>query len=140
MNFVHLEGTLQGNCWTRWKSRERGQVRFWLGVSRHLAGDGLDLLLCAIEPKSAEEVWRLQTELREGRSCSLQASVHSLVDADRPLAHQETAPGVIFVAETCGMDGRAEHSAHRVGIHRRHAHGKLAAAGDDAELPLEGTQ
>lgn len=135
-NLVHLDGTVHGDCWTRWKARA-GQVRFWLEVSRNLAGDGCDLLLVAIAPRSAEEVYRLQRELRDGRSCSVAAAARSLVQMDRPLQHQENLPGVIFVAESCGLDGAHERNAHQVGaVHRHRLHGKLAAVADDTGLEL----
>lgn len=141
VNFVHLEGTLHGPCWTRWKCRGRGQVRFWLAVSRELAGDGYDLVLCAIEPKTGAEVFHLERELRDGRTCALQAHVRSLVDKDRPLQHQEDRSVVIFVAESCGLDGQSEANSHRLGApqRRRRLQGKMAAANDDSgyELPLE---
>lgn len=135
-NLVHLDGTVHGDCWTRWKARA-GQVRFWLEVSRDLAGDGCDLFLVAIAPESADEVWRLQREIRDGRSCSVAAAAKSLVKLDAPLQHQENQPGVIFVAESCGLDGAQERNAHQVGaLHRPRAHGKMAAANDDTGLEL----
>lgn len=139
-NLVHLEGTIHGQNWSRYKRPDRGQVRFWLAVSRDLAGEGYELLLCAIEPKSADEIYRLERELGDGRSIVLNASAHSLIDIDRP--PQETSPGVIFIAEEVGLAGGAIRSAHSVGSppRRHHAHGKMAAAGDDLQLPdLEAT-
>ncbi len=134
-NLVHLDGTVHGDCWTRWKKHD-GQVRFWLEVSRDVA-DGTDIFLVAIAPKSAEEVYRLQREIRNGRSCSLAAAAHSLVHLDAPLTHQEERPGVIFVAESCGLDGAQERNAHQVGAVRRHRlTGKMAAANDDSGLEL----
>lgn len=133
-NHCELEGTIHGDCWTRWKSRERGQVRFWLAISRELAGDGFDLVLCAIEPSTADEVYRLERELLNGRTVKLEAQARTTH------AHAvEESPGVIFVAECAGLDGRAPGDAHRLGVQRRpHAHGKMAAAGDVELLPLEG--
>ena len=133
-NQVRLEGTLAGDCWTRWKARDRGKVMFWLAVSRELAGDGFDRLLCAIEPKSPEEVYRLERELVDGRAVKLEAEARMAVEHPT-----EAAPGVLFVAECCGIDGQAPRSAHNVGLppRRIHAHGKAAAAGDDQpELPI----
>lgn len=134
-NICHLEGVVQGENWTRWKPNERGQVRFWLGVSRDLAGEGLDVLLCAIEPKTVEEVTLYERELRAGRTVQVQAAARSLAAIlARP---QEDYPVVIFVAESCGFDGGKTHGVHD----RKHVRptGKMAAAGDDsgAELPLE---
>lgn len=141
-NAIHLEGTLHGPCWTRWKTKERGQVRFWLAVSREVAGEGFDLFLVAIEPRTGDEIRRLESELTEGRTCSVSAHAKSLVHGDRALMAQEGTPGVIFVAEECGLDGAATRNAHQLGaLPRRHAaHGKMAAAGDveSAELQLEG--
>lgn len=135
-NLVHLDGTIHGECWTRWKARD-GQVRFWLEVSRDLAGDGTDLFLVAIAPKSAEEVFRLEREIRNGRSCAIAATARSLVQLDAPLQHQEKMPAVIFVAESCGLDGAHERNARQLGAHPRHRlHGKLAAANDDSGLEL----
>lgn len=133
-NHVHLSGTVHvqpitGASWTCWKPGPgaRGQVRFWLAVSRDLAGEGYDILLCAIEPKTADEVRRLELEFRGGRTVEIDARARQLAkDVD------ERHSNVIFIAETCGFDGAAAVSAHKVGIpHRRHhAHGKMAAAGD----------
>lgn len=139
-NLTRLDGTLHGSPWTRWPSRERGQVRFWLSVARDLAGDGYDLFLVAIEPRRAEEVRRLEEELRDGRRVIVYARARSLIDLDVPLRAQERAPGVIFLADECGPDGLASRSAHELGApHRRHRpHGKMAAAGDtEGELQLQ---
>ena len=142
-NQVHLSGTVHshhitGPAWTCWKpgACARGQVRFWLAVSRDLAGEGFDIFLCAIEPQTAPEVVRLERELKAGRTVQIDARARQLSkDADERRSH------VIFIAETCGFDGQAAVNAHKVGIpHRRHsAHGKMAAAGDvepeQPELP-----
>lgn len=131
-NRCHLEGVIQGEAWTRWRAPKqgvpRGQVRFWLRVSRLVAGDGGDCLLCAIEPHDEFEVRRYEGELRDGRAVSIEAH------AQRTCGTLfEDAPGVIFVAEACAFDGA---TATDVPARRHHAHGKMAAAGD--ELPLEG--
>lgn len=138
-NAITLEGTLHGHAWSRWKTREQGQVRFWLAVSREHAGDGYDLFLVAIEPKNGPEVLRLEHELTDGRKCLVHAHARSLVKAAGALLHQEDSPGVIFVAEEHGLDGAALSSARSVGSipRRHHAHGKMAAAGDASELQLE---
>jgi hypothetical protein len=135
-NSCHLEGVVQayslyGDNWTRYNRHQRGQVRFWLGVSRELAGDGLDVLLCAIEPKDADELRHYQEEIRGGRTLQLQAHAKAIQQTDMP---GESMPGVIFVAESCGFDGREAHPVH----HKHKPIGKMAAAGDDsgAELPL----
>lgn len=132
-NTCRLEGTVQGDSWTRWRAKPslRGQVRFWLGVPRELAGEGPDQLLCAIEPKNEEELRRYQAEIRAGRTVQLQAVARAIL----ALAHEDH-PCVIFVAEYCGFDGQVVGEVHQV--HRKHAQGKMAAAGDDsgAELPL----
>lgn len=134
-NTCRLEGTVQGDNWTRWKARPdmRGQVRFWLGVSQAFAGEGLDVLLCAIEPRNEEELRRYQAEIRRGRSVQLQAVARAVL----PIANEDH-PCVIFVAEYCGFDGQAATGAAAHQVHRKHAQGKMAAAGDDsgAELPL----
>lgn len=129
-NIVHLVGTIEGACWSRWKSKERGSVRFWLAVSRELAGDGVDRLLCAIEPHSADEVWRLERELTAGRTVRLEAQARQAAPDVN-----EAAPGVVFVAECCGLDGADPRSAHNLG-RRAAAHGKLAAAGDVEQAEL----
>jgi hypothetical protein len=139
-NICHLVGVVQafpryGDNWTRYNRFQRGQVRFWLGVSRELAGDGFDLLLCAIEPKDLAEIRHYETELRSGRTVHLEASAHVIKPIEMP---DEDAPGVIFVAECCGFDGGKALPVHHK--HRVHAHGKMAAAADDSGqlLPLEG--
>lgn len=132
-NVIHLDGSVQGDCWTRWPVRKPGQVRFWLAVSRDLAGEGNDVFLCAIQPKTAEEVFALEREIRAGRRVRINATAHTVGDAT------EEHPGVIFIADECGFDGGEPKNAHTV--HKRHAaHGKCAAAGDTdaAELPLGG--
>jgi len=141
-NLCHLEGTVQaysmyGDNWTRWRSPRqgiaRGQVRFWLALSRELAGDGLDVVLCAIEPCDEIEVKRYQEEIRGGRTVRLEARACSMADPEHP---GESSPGVVFVAESCGFDGAKPHDVHS----RKHLRpqGKLAAAADDSvgELPL----
>ena len=71
-NMCHLVGCVQGEIWTRWRKPSegqlRGQVRFWMRVSREIAGDGTDCLLCAIEPHDAAELKRYESELRDGRT------------------------------------------------------------------------
>lgn len=129
-NVILLDGTVHGDAWTRWPVRKPGQVRFWLAVSRELAGEGCDVFLCAIQPKTAEEVFALEREIRAGRHVRIHAEAHTVGDAT------EERPGVIFIAEECGFDGAPPKNAHA--IHKRvRAHGKCAAAGD-VELPLEG--
>lgn len=141
-NHVELVGTVHadhfnGASWTRWKPGGRGQVRFWLAVSRELLGEGYDVLLCAIEPKSSGEIERLERELTAGRTVHL-CSQARRISGDRHVPGEESSIGVIFIAETCGLDGVAPISAHKVGIvhPRRHAHGKMAAANDvEPDLP-----
>jgi hypothetical protein len=142
-NIVHLEGTIRedrwnGANWSRHRVDGHVQIRFWLGVSRELAGEGFDVLLCAIEPRNGQELLRLERELTVGRQVRLTAVAHSLQPQDNP---DEKTPGVVFIAEECGLDGEATHNAHRVGYAQRkhHARGKMAAAGDVEEeelLPL----
>lgn len=143
-NMVHLEGTVQpdvrnGANWTRYRVNGHAQVRFWLAVSRPLMGEGWDVFLCAIEPRNGDELLRLEREITERRTVKLTAVALSLSKQDHP---DEDNPGVIFVAEECGLDGNEPHSAHRVGCapRKHHATGKMAAAGDVAELPLEGVK
>lgn len=135
-NIVHLEGSVAfvpgyEHNWTRWKPKGRGQVRFWLSVSREFAGDGFDIFLCAIEPRADEELKRYEQELRAGRMVKITASARAV-----SLVTREADTSVIFVAEECGFDGAAPAAAHRP----RHVQvkGKLAAAGDmeGAELEL----
>ena len=121
-NFTHLDGTVRGECWTRWPVGKPGQVRFWLAVSRGFAGEGVDLFLCAVQPKSVTEITALERELRDGRHVRLHAEARQVGDAGC-----EDRPGVVFVAEECGFDGGDPRNAHT--IHKR-AHGKCAAAGD----------
>lgn len=135
-NVVEFHGTVHadriaGACWTRWKPGARGQVRFWLAVSRELAGEGYDVLLCCVEPKTAKEVDQLEVELRAGRSVHLIAQARR-VPQGKNLANEEDAMTVIFHAESCGLDGAPPMDAHKLGsAHRKHsAHGKMAAAGD----------
>lgn len=135
-NVIHLDGAVRGDCWTRWPVKKRGQVRFWLAVSREFAGEGNDVFLCAIQPKSPEEVFTLEREIRDGRRVRINAEAHQVGDAI------EDRPGVIFIAEECGLDGGEPKNAHT--LHRRlQAHGKCAAAGDveggTAELALGGS-
>lgn len=136
---VSLEGTIfsdrhSGSCWTRWTPGGRGKVFFWLAVSRDLAGDGFDLLLCAVEPKTAPEIRVLEAELRAGRTVHLNAFARQL--AKDPT---EQSSSVIFIAETCGLDGAAAVDVHRVGnMRKKCAHGKMAAAGDvEPEFELQ---
>ncbi len=141
-NTVTLEGTIRddvrnGPNWSRYRVNGHAQVRFWLAVSRDLAGEGWDTLLCAIEPRTGDEVLRLQRELTTGRTVKICAIARSLTDPDLP---DESHPGVIFIADECELDGNDARSAHRLGCaaRRHHAHGKMAAAGDVEELlPLE---
>lgn len=134
-NHCRLRGTVVGDCWSRWPVRARGRVYFWLAVSRSLAGDGTNRLLCAIEPNAADEVYRLEREIHDGRSITIDAAACQARDEV-----SESMPGVVFVAECCGLDGAPTRSAHNVGIapRRNHAHGKAAAAGDDQSelLPI----
>lgn len=133
-NICRLSGSVQadplaGANWTRYNRNQRGQVRFWLAVSRDLAGQGLDVLLCAIEPATVEELERYQAEIKPGRTVELAA--HARATFQRP---NEDHPGVIFVAESCGFGGGAV-----LEVHHKQRQGKMAAAADDsgAELPLE---
>jgi hypothetical protein len=87
-NMCHLEGVIQGYGhqdvnWTRYNRHQRGQVRFWLGIPRELAGDGLDVVLCAIEPHTVEELLQYQAELRAGRTVQLAAAARSRARARR---------------------------------------------------------
>lgn len=120
-NVIHLDGAVRGDCWTRWPVKKPGQVRFWLAVSRALAGEGNDVFLCAIQPKSAEEVLALQKEIRDGRRVRINGEAHAVGE------QIEERAGVIFIAEACGLDGAEVRNAHT--LHKR-AHGKCAAAGD----------
>lgn len=137
-NYCHLAGVvrefpLYGANWTRYNRNARGQVRFWLGVARDLAGQGMDLLLCAIEPRDASELLHYERELQGGRQVQLTAAARAVHDGDIP---GESTPSVIFVAESCGFDGREA-----LPVHQKHkVAGKMAAAADDsgAELPLGG--
>lgn len=146
VNRVELEGTVHGAPWLSYGHGQQGRVNFWLAVSRELAGEGFELLQCAVEPRCGEELLRLDRELRDGRAVRIVARARSIVNLDAGLLSQ--TPGVIFVADECGLDGEAPRSAHRVGLARpQRAQGKMAAAGDierpdgagDATLlPLEG--
>jgi hypothetical protein len=112
-------------------------VRFWLAVSRAQAGDGYDVLLCCVEPKDAGEIDRLERELRAGRSVHLVCQARRIAIGKNPLCEEDTM-AIIFVAETCGLDGTPPIDAHKLGSHprRHHAHGKMAAANDvDKEQP-----
>jgi hypothetical protein len=134
-NHCRLEGVVQsfplyGDNWTRYNRHQRGQVRFWLGVTRELAGEGLDLLLCAIEPNTAEELRHYQDEIRGGRTVLLEAHAKAVQPAEIP---GESTPGVVFVAESCGFGGHPAQPVH----HKLKPSGKMAAAGDDSELPLQ---
>lgn len=137
-NQIHLVGHVVGSTWTRWHSTGgRGQVRFWLGVSRELAGEGQDIFLCAIEPKTAPEIAGLEKELRQGRQVALEARAKSLVSEQASLHSQEASLGVIFISEQVGLDGHVLDSAHKVGTPSRHQRvtGKMAAAGDVESQP-----
>lgn len=136
-NMCHLEGVVQefpfyGANWSRCNPRGRYQVRFWLGVSRELAGDGLDLFLCAIEPRTQEELTHYTTEIRGRRAVSLNGTARDLQNAEVP---GESSALVIFVAESCAFDGQEMHQVHERKPARQ---GKMAAAGDDSgdELKL----
>lgn len=134
-NCVRLVGTVredprEGASWTRYRTGGRGQIRFWLAVSRELAGAGFDVLLCALEPERAEEISRYSGELRAGRTVHLEASAKACGEP------QENNSSVIFVAHACGFDGAPSQAVHAPP--RRHAlHGKSAAAGDREEAELE---
>lgn len=95
------------------------------------------MLLCAIEPRNGAELLRLERELTAGRTVRLNAIAHSLLPPD---VTDEKSPGVVFIADECGLDNETAHNAHRVGCppRKHHAHGKMAAAGDVEEelLPL----
>lgn len=133
-NLCRLSGTVHGETWTRWRAPRaglaRGQVRFWLRVPRELAGEGAELLLCAVEPRDEQEVTNDERELAPGRSVELTAAARAAAAGD-PDAHGAAA--VIFVAELCGFAG-----APLAPVHTRPRVGKLAAAGD--ELLFEGGQ
>ena len=138
-NRVELEGTVHGAPWLSYGRGQQGRVNFWLAVSRELAGEGFELLLCAVEPKCGEELLRLDRELRDGRAVRIVARARSTVNVDAAL--QAQVPGVIFIADECGLDGEAPRSAHRVGVARpARAQGKRAAAGDveRSAVPGEG--
>jgi hypothetical protein len=138
-NRVELEGTVHDVPWLSYGRGQRGRVNFWLQVSRELAGEGVDIFHCAIEPKSGDEVLRLEREVRAGRTVRIVAIARSRVDLELPLDRQ--APSVIFVAEECGLDDEPSRSAHSVGLPRRsHPHGKAAAAGDDLALLEAGSE
>lgn len=139
-NHVELHGTIHGESWTSYGRGERGRVNFWLAVSRELAGQGVDMLRCAIEPRTGEEVLRLERELRDGRSVRLWAHARSQVEPSEPVT-ASTRPEVVFIAEECGLDGEEARNAHRVGV-KHHAHGKAAAAGDadEGELLVLGSE
>lgn len=140
-NRCHLSGVVLGESWTRWRAPKqgvpRGQVRFWLGVRR--SGDpldGLDPFLCAIEPHDELELKRYESELSDGRTVTIEA--RAVAPGVLPKLDENHA-AVIFVAECCAFDGAALADVHATS-RRHHAHGKMAAAADDAaELPLEGT-
>ena len=130
-NVIHLDGIVTGDSWTRWPIKRPGQVRFWLSVARALAGEGRDLLLCAVQPKLAEEVYLLERGLSDGRRVRINAEARQACDQV-----SEDRAGVIFIAEECGLDGGTPHNVHT--LHRRPAaQGKCAAAGD-VELDLGG--
>ena len=136
-NHVELEGTVQGVPWLSYGRGQRGRVNFWLAVSRDLAGEGADLLQCAVEPRCGQEVLRLDREMRDGRRIRLVAQARSGIDLDQALEPQK--PVVVFVAEECAFEDEELRSAHRVGLPRRvSVRGKVAAAGDVDLLPLEG--
>lgn len=137
-NHCCLEGIVTSECWTRYSPRKRGQVRFWLVV-------GDDVLLCAVEPLAIVDVPVLETEIYAGRRLKIKAAAHR-VDLANPFAERMAV--VIFVAESCEfLDSQASHELTAAGpvnitaaAPRRHAaHGKMAAAGDDSQLPLEGS-
>lgn len=135
-NSCQLQGTIQSfglydDNWTRYNRQARGQIRFWLGLPRELAGGGIDVVLCAIEPRTAEELRDFQDQLLGGRAIRLCASARSLV-AEMP---GESTPGVIFVAESCEFESSP--AATPPAKHTR-ATGKMAAAADDTELAFPG--
>lgn len=144
-NRVELEGSVHGVPWTSYGRGQQGRVNFWLAVSRALAGDGFDVFHCGIEPKTGDEILRLERELRAGRTVRIAAVARSLVDVEARLEAQ--MPGVIFIATELGLDGEELRSAHRIGVPRRERPvGKAAAAhdyedgaaGSAAELELQG--
>ncbi len=143
-NRVELEGSVHGVPWTSYGRGQQGRVNFWLAVSRALAGDGFDVFHCVIEPKTGDEILRLERELRAGRTVRISATARSLVNVEARLEAQ--MPAVIFIAEAVGLDGEDLRSAHRIGAPRRERPvGKAAAAhdyedeaaGEAAELELQ---
>lgn len=130
-NSCHLEGHVSGDCWTRYRSQpggQRGQVRFWLVVARMESPAYPDQLLCAIEPKTVEELEHFTREIRSGRRLSMSGHARSL-NAGIQL---EDRAVVVFVAESCGFDGAAAAAVH----HRIRVVGKMAAAGEAAQPEL----
>jgi len=129
-NIVHLDGCVavvsQQPSWTRYKPGGRGQVRFWLAVSRAIAGMGVDIFLCAIEPRTEQEIRHYEEQLRPARRVTLTAEARTV-----DVQPNEKSPGVIFVAEECAFDGAQVQPVHP---HKRHRlTGKMAAAGEHME-------
>ena len=131
-NRVEFDGSVHGTgAWLTYGRGQQGRVNFWLAVSRECAGDGFDVLHCAVEPKSGPELLRLERELRPGRRVRIAAVARSLVNPEARLDAQP--PGVIFIAEECGLDGEELRSAHRIGAPRRERPAGKAAAAHDYE-------
>jgi hypothetical protein len=128
-NQVHFAGTVHDAAWTSYGRGLQGCVNFWLAISRELAGDGFDLVQCAIEHKTGEEIDRLKMELHAGRTVHVVGSVRSRVRADASLLAQK--PEAVFIASEVGLDGEAPRCAHNLGKPRR-VMGKMAAAHDDS--------
>ena len=135
-NLCHLEGIVRPDAggvhdsWTRYSSCNQGQIRFWLEVPRLMSG--VDLLLCAIEIHSADDLHQYEEQLVRGRQVQLQARAYSLVDATHP---NEARASVVFVAGSCGFDGAAQAAIQR----RPRLTGKMAAAGDDSLATIDPT-
>lgn len=134
-NVVKLRGSVvpdpkEGDSWTRWKSRTHGQVRFWLSVSRGAAGDGTNVLLCAVEIHDPADLPRLQEALKAFATVELDCEASQIGNP-----YEEDRQRVLFVArpENCRIEG---HAVQTSSVRRQHAKGKAAAAGDDTNASL----
>jgi hypothetical protein len=126
-NVIHLEGCIHGPTWLRWIPGGLGEVRFCVSVPG-AAGRPDDVFTCAIAGVNSATVAQLEFQLNQSRRISLNGSARP---CDRVQTRDE--PLVLIVVESYELDQASCAAALPTAPRRHHAHGKAAAAGDDAE-------